>query len=181
VLVVLGVLSVALAGVVLVPLLAVGVGLGWLVGLAVLRLTTDFVVPTMIAEGRTVLPAWRRLVPLLRREWREVLLYLVVRLALGVGASLVVGLVVGLVALVVAVPFLIGGAAVVVTLGTRGVGLVLLAGLAVAFLLVVVAASVVVQVPVVTYFRYYGLYLLGTLDVRLDLVRSRASDGSGTG
>jgi hypothetical protein len=176
VLVLVGVLSITVAGVLLVPLLVVVVVVAWLAGLLVLRLTTDLVVPTMIAEGRGVLSAWRRVVPLVRSAWAEVALYLVIRFGLGVAASLVVGLVVGLAALVVVIPFVLAGGAVVLAVGTAGPGLVALGVLGVVFLLAVVAVSVVVQVPVVTYFRYYGLFVLGALDDRLDLVRGRPSD-----
>jgi hypothetical protein len=174
----LGLLSVPPAGVLVVPALAGVAAVAWVVGLVGLRLTTDFVVPTMIAEGRGVLSAWRRVVPLLRAEWREVALYLVLRLALGVAASLVVGLVVGLAALVAAVPFVLVGLAVVVGVGVQGAGLVALGGLAAVFVLVVLAVGVVVQVPVVTYFRYYGLFLLGTFDDRLDLVGRHPTTGT---
>ncbi|WP_380674914.1 DUF7544 domain-containing protein [Salinigranum sp. GCM10025319] len=179
ILVVLGVLSVSVAGVLLVPFLVVFVVGAWLVGLVVLRFTTDFVVPTMIAEGRSVLSGWQRVVPLVRAAWKEVVLYFVIRLGLGIAASLVVGLVVGLAALVIAVPFVLGGVAVVLTVGLQGVGLVVVAVLVVVFLAIVVAVSVVVQVPVVTYFRYYGLFVLGALDDRLDLVRGGPPDPAG--
>jgi hypothetical protein len=170
VLVFVGAVSVSLAGVVLVPLLVVGVGVVWVVGLAVLRLTADFVVPTMIAEGRSVLSAWRRVIPVLRNTWTEVALYLAVRVALGVAASVVVGLIVGLAALVIAVPFVLVGWVVVSLGGLGGAEAVVVAGLAAVFLLLVVVVGVVVQIPVVVYFRYYGLFLLGDLDGRLDLV-----------
>jgi hypothetical protein len=182
VLVVVGVLSVSAAGVVLVPLLVVGVAVVWVVGLAVLRLTADFVVPTMIAEGRSVLSAWRRVLPVLGNAWTEAALYLAIRIALGVGASLAVGLIVGLAALVIAVPFVLAGWAVVAIAGLGGAGLVVVAGLAAAFVVAVVVVGVVVQVPVVVYFRYYGLYLLGSFDDRLDLVGgppARSPDTSG--
>ncbi len=155
----------------LLPSLLVVVGLVWVVGALVLRLTTDFVVPTMVGEGRTVLSAWRRFAPLCRAAWREVALYLVIRLVLGVAAAVVVGLAVGLGALVVALPFVLVGGAVAATVGLQGIGLVVLVALGGVFGLSVLLLSVVVQVPVVTYFRYYGLLLLGRLDVRLDLTR----------
>jgi hypothetical protein len=96
----------------------------------------------------------------------------VVRLVLGAAAAVVVGLAVGLGALVVALPFVLVGGAVVATVGLQGVGLVVLVALGAVFFLSVLLLSVVVQVPVVTYFRYYGLLLLGRLDGRLDLVRA---------
>lgn len=170
VLVALGVLSLSVAGVLLVPLLALVVGVVWLVGVLCLRLTTDFVVPTMIAEGRSVLSAWQRLLPLVRAAWREVALYLAVRLGLGIAATILVGLVVGLVVLVIAIPFALLGSLVVSTAGFQGAGLVALVLLAAVFIPLVVVATVVVQVPVVVYFRYYGLVFLGRLDDRLALV-----------
>lgn len=178
VLVGLGVLSLAPVGVLVVPVLVGVAAVAWVVGLVGLRLTTDFVVPTMIAEGRGVLSAWRRVVPLLRAEWREVGLYLVLRLVLGVAASLVVGLVVGLAALVVTVPFVLVGLAVVFGAGLQGAGLVVVLALAAVFVLVVLVVGVVVQVPVVTYFRYYGLFLLGTFDDQLDLVGRDPTTGT---
>jgi hypothetical protein len=169
-LVVVGVLSVSLSGALLVPVVGLVVAATWAVGVLCLRLTTDFVVPTMLAEGRTVLSAWRRFLSVALPAWREVALYLVVRLVLGVAATLLVGLAVGLVALVVAIPFALLGSLVVSTVGLQGSGLVAVALLATVFVPTVVAAAVVVQVPVVVYLRSYGLVFLGRLDDRLALV-----------
>ena len=171
--------------VVVLPLLLAAVVLGLLVAV-VFRLTTDFVVPTMLAEDRGVLSAWRRLWPLFRREWKEVGVYLVVRLVAGIAAAIAVGLVMTLLTLVVAIPFLIVGALIffglggsVPALGT--VGVVLLGLLVFLFVLALIAVGAVVQVPVVTFFRYYALFFLGAADDRLDLVthlRGRRGDNS---
>lgn len=162
----------------LLPLVLVGVGLVWLVGVLVLRLTTDFIVPTMLGEGRTVLSAWRRFASVGSDAWREIALYLVVRFVLGIAAAVVVGLAVALGALVVAAPFALVGGVVALTVGLQGVGLAVSAVLAACVFVLVLLVSVVVQVPVVTYFRYYGLALLGRLDERLDLIRLSADPGS---
>lgn len=167
---VLGVLTVSLGGVLLVPLLSLALLLGWVVGLVCLRLTTDFVVPTMLAEGRPVLSAWRRLLPLVRTAWRDLLLYLVVRLGLGIAATAAVGLVVGLVALAISVPFALLGSLVVATVGLQGSGLVAVTVLVAGYVPLVVVAAVVAQVPVVVYFRCYGLVVLGQLDATLALL-----------
>jgi hypothetical protein len=178
-LVFLGVLPRSGSGALVLPLLVVVAGLVWAVGGVVLRLTTDFVVPTMVGEGRTVLSAWRRFLAICRTAWREVALYLVVRLALGAAAAVVVGLAVGLGALVVSIPFVFVGGVVAVTVGLQGVGLVVLAAVGSVFVLLVGLLSVVVQVPVVTYFRYYGLFLLARLDARLDLTGGGTGSSSG--
>ena len=158
----------------LLPFLLVAVLFGLVVAV-VFRLTTDFAVPTMLAEDRGVMSAWRRLLPLFRSEWKEVSVYLVVRLIAGIAAAIATGLVVTLLAIVVAVPFVIVAAAVffglggsVAALGTVGVALLVVVGLL--FLLTVLAVGAVVQVPVITYFRYYALFFLGAIDERLDLV-----------
>ena len=150
----------------------------------VLRLTTDFAVPTMLAEDRGVVSAWRRLLPLFRSEWKEFGVYLVVRFVAGIAAAIAAGLAVTLLAIVVAIPFLLVGAAVffglggsVPTLGT--VGVALLAVDAVLFVLVLMAVGAVVQVPVVTYFRYYAMFFLGATDERLDLVADLRGLGDG--
>jgi hypothetical protein len=147
-----------------------------LVAAVVMRLTTDFVVPAMIAEDRGVLDGWRRVFPLFRREWREFGLYLVVRFVLGIAVGIAAGLVVGLLALLVALPFLLVGGALFFALtgggagalGALGIGL--LAVVAAAYLLVLIVVSLFVQVPVVTFFRYYALLFLGSEEPELDLV-----------
>lgn len=141
----------------------------------VARFTTDFAVPTMVAEGRSVTSAWRRLLPLLGSEWREFGLYLVVRVVLAAAASVAVGLVVGLVALVVAIPFVAVGGLVVAVAGLSPATLAVVGVLVAAFVVVLVAVSAVVQVPVVVYFRYYSLYVLGDIDAKLDLVGARST------
>jgi len=168
--------------VLLIPLLLVGLALG-LVVLVVLTLTTDLVVPTMVATDRGVLGAWRRLAPVLRARWTQVGLYLVVRLVLGVAAAIAVSLLGLLAAAVVAVPFLVVGGVVFLALSAAGAGpvvtAVLVVGLGLLFLLALLVAFALVQVPVVTFFRYYALFVHGFLAPELDLVGElRGDDGS---
>jgi hypothetical protein len=145
-----------------------------LVGGVVNRLTTDFVVPAMLVEDRGVLDGWRRVWPLVRAEWKEVGLFVLLRFALAIGAGIAVGLATLLVALVVAIPFALVGVAIYLGLSGAGglgpAGWLLLGVLVAIFLLCVLAASLLIQVPVLTYLRYYGLSALGRLDTSLDLV-----------
>lgn len=171
----------------LVPLVFFGVAVAVVVWF-VMVLTTDFVVPTMVAEGRGVLSAWRRVLAPLRREWQEFGLYLLLRVALGVGASLVVALVVLLAALVVAVPFALVGAPLYLLVGgTAGpaalgpVEWVVLGSLVALYALCLFVVTLVAQVPVVTYFRYYSLFVLGALEGALDLVADRRATDAGGG
>ncbi|WP_338738748.1 DUF7544 domain-containing protein [Haloplanus salilacus] len=167
-------------GVSISPLLLVGlvplvvlVGLLSIAGSVVVGLTTDFAVPTMLVEDRGVLDSWRRLWPTLRAEWKQVGVYLVAKFVLGIAASLAVSIVVFLVALVVAVPLALVGGGLYLAISAAGVGhagLIVVAPLIVLFVLVMIVAALLVQVPVLTFVRYYSLSVLGMLFPDLDLV-----------
>lgn len=139
--------------------------------------TTAFVVPTMLAEHRGVLSGWRRLLPIIRREWKEFAAYAVVSTVLVIAGGIVVSLVVGIV--FVGVAIFVGGlvaAGLVAAGGLAGIGLlgqlalVAVALLVVGLLLVVYA---VVLVPIDAYLRYYPLFLLGDVEPDLDYIPDR--------
>jgi len=138
-----------------------------------LGLTTDFVVPTMLAEGLGVLDGWRRLWPTLRAEWKQTALYVVAKFVLGIAVNLAVSLVVLLAALIVAIPFaLVGGGLFLAAsaAGATAVGWVFVGVLVALFVLVMIAVGLLVQVPALTFVRYYSLSVLGMLVPELDLV-----------
>lgn len=163
------------------PLLLVAVVAGLTVALIDL-LTRDLVVPAMFAEERGVVSGWRRVWGVLRREWRQLGVYVLARVVLSVAAGIAVGLVVTLALLVVAIPFVLVGGLLYAALvaaggGTVGVGGWLLLGVVgVLFLLAALAVSAVVQVPVVTYFRYYSLFVLGDVEPDLDVLADLRAD-----
>jgi hypothetical protein len=179
-----------------VGLALLAVPLAVLVGLALSLVggfTTFFVVPVMLLEGRGVLAGWRRFYGALRAEPREYLAFAVVTLVLTLVLGTAVGAVIGVLAVVVLGPLAIvgfAGALSVAALDPGAIGpaaLPALLGIAVvalaAFLLVLCLAAVV-RVPVVTYLRYYALFLLGDTDRELDLVPERrraVRAGSGGG
>ncbi|WP_396613179.1 hypothetical protein ACH9L7_07945 [Haloferax sp. S1W] len=153
----------------------------------VLQLTTDFVVPTMIAEDKQVISSWRRVAPVFRAELSEFGLYILVRFVLGILAGIGIGVATALLLLVVAIPFAIVGGALFLALNAAGFGifsgvsLVLLGGLGLLFGLTALAVTALIQMPVVTFFRYYSLFLLGSTDDSLDLVSQfRTEDDSST-
>ncbi len=166
--------------VLLVPLIVV-FGVVALAGSVVLGLTTDFVAPTMLTEGVGVLDGWRRLWPTLRAEWKQVALYVVAKFVLGVAVSLAVSLVVLLAALVVAVPFVVVGGGLYLAASAAGasyVGLAVAAVLVALFVLVMIVVGLIVQVPALTFVRYYSLSVLGMLVPELDLVGVERPDDS---
>ncbi|MFB6080856.1 MAG: hypothetical protein ABEJ81_07660 [Haloferacaceae archaeon] len=169
------------------PLVCLGLVVLVAAGL-VARLTTDFVVPTMVVLGARGTPTrgWRRLWPVLRADPVEVGLYLLGRIALGVGAGVATGLVAGLVAVAAAVPFALVGLVGYLALGPAPGpgGTAALALLAAAYLPVALVGWLLVRVPVVVFLRAFSLAALGRIEPSLDLLGANedgpAIDGGGT-
>lgn len=136
--------------------------------------TTTFVVPTMLVEERGVLAAWRRFWPTLRAGWKQYAVYALVVFGLRVAAGLLAAVVTILAGLALAIPtglLALLGFALTETVTVVGWGVVGLA--VVVFLLGLFAVSLVVAVPIQTFLRYYGLFVLGDTDAALDLVPER--------
>ena len=133
--------------------------------------TTFFVVPVMLVEDRGVLSAWRRFWGVLRAEWKEYLVFVVLTAVLTLVAATAVGFVVGIVGLVLVGPVVVAGIASAVTGSVVLLAIVgaigLVAGLAVLFV------AALVRVPVVTYFRYYAMFVLGDTERDLDPIPER--------
>lgn len=164
-----------------IPLIFFGLLVLFLLSIA-LRLTTDFVVPTMIAEDRHVISSVRRVLPVFRAEFSEFGLYVIIRLVLGALVNIGVGIATLLLLLVAAIPFaIVGGGLALVFVAVNvpvfsTAGLVAFGILGLLFFLTAVAVGAVAQMPVVTFFRYYSLFLLGSVDESLDLVSSFRTD-----
>lgn len=136
--------------------------------------TTVFVVPVMIREDCGVVAGWRRLWPTITANLWEYLAYAVAGFVLNIVGGVLVAIGVGVAVLVLLIPFGILGAlgfAVFSVVQSFGIGLLLVVGLL--FGLSVLAVAALVQVPVVTYLRYYALLVLGDIDADLDLVSER--------
>jgi hypothetical protein len=144
------------------------------VGAVVGGFTTTFVVPTMLVEERGVLAAWRRFWPTLRAGWKQYAVYALVVFGLRVAAGLLAAVVTILAGLALAIPtglLALLGFALTETVTAVGWGVVGLA--VVVFLLGLFAVSLVVAVPIQTFLRYYGLFVLGDTDAALDVVPER--------
>lgn len=137
-------------------------------------LTTAFVVPVMILEGGGVLDGWRRFWPTLRAEWKEYVGYVVVNLVLAFGTSIAftVGAAVG--AVVLAVPFLVLFAAgFALRTVSEPVGLAALAVVGLGYGLALLVVVALVKAPLVTFLRYYALFVLGDTDPDVDPIPER--------
>lgn len=162
----------------LLPALLVALPVLFVVALATalaLGLTTAFVVPVMLLEGTTVLGGWRRFWPTLRAEWREYAAYVVVAFLLRFGVGILFAVVLGVLAVVVLVPLgAIGVAVYVVGGGQLGLAtLAALGGLGAVALVALLVLSAVIGVPVMTYFRYYALLVLGDTEPAFDVIEER--------
>ncbi|WP_293028926.1 hypothetical protein [Natronococcus sp.] len=153
------------AGVVgLAGLFAVGV---YLVYAVINRFTSEFVAPVMLLEERGVLSAWRQFWPTLRANWLEYAVYLVLVWIIQAAVGIAVSILMLIAGIVVAIPFVV----VAVLLFALGdIGAILAAVVVLAGVLAFVLAALLIQVPVVSYFKYYALLLLGDTNADLDLI-----------
>ena len=134
-------------------------------------LTTVFVVPLMIQADSGVLAAWRRLWGSIKITWKQYLAYVVISFLLTVAAGIIASIVVGIIAIVLLIPLLIVAAIIHVTVSLSStIGLVVLVALALLFGLSMLAVGTLVQVPVVTYLRYYALLVLGDIEGSFDVL-----------
>jgi len=134
------------------------------------RLTTEFVVPTMLAEDRGVLSAWGRFWVTLRQDPGEYIVYLVLVTIVSIAAAIGLGIVSIFVTFVVAIPFVILGV-ILAMLGP--VGLVLLIPLVIVAIVTLLLIQALIQMPLVVFVRYYALLVLGDTDSELDLIPDR--------
>ncbi|MFC7137912.1 hypothetical protein ACFQRB_18620 [Halobaculum litoreum] len=136
--------------------------------------TTVFVVPIMVLEERTVLGAWGRLWPTITANPWQFLAYVVASVVLNVVIGIGVALAIGIAAVVLLIPFgVLGGLGFLLlsTVEPLGAGLLVVAG--VLFGLSLLVAAALVQVPAVSYLRYYALLVLGDAEPALDLIPER--------
>ena len=164
-----------------VPLIAAVVALG----AVVTGLTTAFVAPVMIVEDRGVLAGWRRFWPVLRSEWKQYGLYLVLRLILAIAVGIATLLATAVTVVVLLIAFGLIGAIVAFALGglealiSNTLGLAVVAVLGVLFVVCAVAAVLAIRVPVVTYFKCYALSVLGNTESAFDLLSGLRNSGDG--
>lgn len=160
-----------------IALLAIGIPAFFLVALVtgvVNGFTTLFVVPIMILEDCGVLAGWSRLWTSVTAEWKQYLVFLVVFFVLSIVAGLIVTIVLGVAAVLLLLPLGLVGFGVYSTLtfaSTLGIAIVVLLGIAFAAVMAVLWA--LVQVPILTYLRYYALLVLGDVEPDLDIIPDR--------
>ena len=126
-------------------------------------LTKDFVVPQMALEGITAVEGWRRLLPLLRTEQRDYIVYVVMKIVLSIAGAMLVGIITFILFLLIAIPVagvvaagVIAGKAAGYTWSALTITAAVVAGcilLALFFFLVSL-----ISVPVLVFFPAYSIY-----------------------
>ncbi|WP_052959130.1 DUF7544 domain-containing protein [Methanoculleus sediminis] len=124
----------------------------------VFLLTTDFVVPIMIREDCGVIEGWRRLFGMISNNVMQTLVYIVTRFVLGLIAAIVQAVLVILALVIIAIPFVLIG--IVLLAAIQAGNYVLLLALIIPYLVIAIPVALLIAVPFVTFFRYYGLLVL---------------------
>ena len=123
----------------------------------VFLLTHDFVVPIMIHEDCGVIEGWRRLFGMISENLWQTVAYIITRFVLGLIAGIVQAVLVILAMLIIAIPFVLIG---IVLLAAVMANYVLLLVLLIPYLIIAIPVALLIAVPFVTFFRYYGLLVL---------------------
>ncbi|MFW6436334.1 MAG: DUF7544 domain-containing protein [Halococcoides sp.] len=136
--------------------------------------TTNFAVPIMMTDDANIVAAWISLGRLVRAEWKQLLLYVVVMVLIGIGIAILEFILLAAGAIVVAIPFGLLAtpfAALAVwgngSLGAVAIGVLVVLG--VLFVIGVVIVGLFVTVPLVTFKRTFALLVLGDLDEHFDV------------
>jgi len=133
--------------------------------------TTMFVVPVMLVEECGVLAGWRRFWPTLAGAWTQYLAYAVVSFVLGLVGGILVAAVTAILAILLLIPIgVLAGLGVLLFFLTPALGIPALVLVGVLFVAGLVAAAALVQVPVITYLRYFALLVLGETNAEFDLI-----------
>lgn len=135
--------------------------------------TTDFVVPVMIRDDCGVIAAWRQVIAIFSPEWKQAVVYVLAKFVLGIVAFILMVIVLLLAVLITAIPFVIIG--VVLAMVFKGMNVVFLL-LLIPFVLIVILEVLLIEVPIVTFLRYYSLQVLGKLDATYALLPMESVD-----
>jgi hypothetical protein len=119
--------------------------------------TVDFVVPIMIRDDCGVIEGWKRCFAMLKKGWKQAAIYALVKIVLGIATAIIIFIIAFIVLLVVAVPFILLGIALV-SIYSFWVGLLIVG---IPFVIIMILIMLFIQVPFVTFFRYYSLRVLG--------------------
>ena len=147
---------------------------------AIVVLTKDFVVPLMALEDLNAFQAWNRLLPMLDSEKGPYIGYLIMKIVMALGVTVVVGILTVIVILVMLIP--VGGFGAAVVLAGKAAGLqwnlytislaVIVGCVLVAVFLYVIAF---ISVPAIVFFPAYSIYFFASRYPALDALVNPAA------
>lgn len=155
--------------------------------------TKDFVVPLMYTRKSGVLKEWKNLIPTVRREYRQILAYILVKIALMVVAIIM--------SVIVVLALILFFAVFVVLLGLLGMAFMSMSGASLidiihyglahpvvivlgalaftAFVFLFSYLTVCLTLPIPVFFRYYSILFLQKLVSGLSLVSTEPANNGG--
>ena len=137
--------------------------------------TTDFVVPVMIQDDCGVIAAWRQVIGILVPEWKQTVVYVFMKFVLGIAAAILLFIAILIALIIIGIPFVIIGVVLATVFKVMNVMLLLLL---IPFVVIMIPVVLLIEVPVVTFFRYYSLQVLGKLSEKYALLPNESLDGS---
>lgn len=146
--------------------------------------TNEFVTVLMYKNRKGVVYCWKRLIGLIKNNTKEFVVYMVVRIACGIAASIIlfiVEIVVTIVAIIVAIVpvvgfiVIVGGSAIALDWGTSALMWLLIPAVvaAIAYLWVVSYIIVALTLPIPVFFRYYSMLFLHRIEPTLGIMAGR--------
>ncbi|WP_067050709.1 DUF7544 domain-containing protein [Methanofollis ethanolicus] len=143
----------------------------------VLMLTVDFVVPVMIADRCGIVEGWRRVYGILRADLKNAAVYVVVKVILAIVAALIMGILGLIVLAIIGVPLFI--VALLAGFFANGPSMIwALVLLIVIGILIALPFLLLLQVPFVTFFRFYSLDVLRRFSPAHDLLAEPEGDAA---
>jgi hypothetical protein len=134
----------------------------WIVAI----LTADFVVPVMIVDDTGIIQGWRRVLSLFQGNWGNATTYTGLKILL----SVISGVILGIIIFLISIPLDLAGAILRVENGNAAspsllalIPVILGAG-------TMILISLLLLVPVITFFRYYSLIVLRDLNLTYNLL-----------
>lgn len=132
-------------------------------------LTADFVVPVMIVDDDGIIAGWKQVMHIFQGRWIEAAIYT----AFKIGLTIIAGIILGMILFIISIPLGLTAAALSIEEGitpeiTSTDVIVIGCGTVAMFLI-----SLLLLVPVITFFRYYSLAVLRDLDGRYTLLPER--------
>ena len=127
-------------------------------------LTADFVVPVMIVDDTGIISGWKQVVTLFHGRWTDAGTYIALKIFL----IFLAGVILGVITFLISIPLGIPDIALTIEQGsTPTPSGILLIGLGTGAMMV---KSLLLLVPVITFFRYYSLAVLRDLSPRYSLL-----------